>query len=387
MSGETILAQDYVVVGESPDPENVYLGSPGIARLDSDRLVATYEYFKRNELKLKPSEFAGNCFIKTSDDRGLTWDHRANLTVKWPTPFSVGETLYIVGVEQGDFPMIISRSDDGGLSWSEPVKLFPGRYYTAPTPLVFRDNKVYKAWEWSEGPMDGRRIDSQIAVGDLSKDLTETTSWRLSNKVPYPGDVPMMNFAVHNPHSDPPWDHATGWLEGNMVYIRGKTRVILRMWPHGPSNIGGVCTLTEDGDDLRLDFDWYTSMPGGVCKFYILYDEESDLCWMTANQPTDHLQSIAALWDRGFVGVPANERRILNLYYSLDALNWFHAGTVAMSRNPLESFSYPSMLIDGEDLLVLSRTSDGGKNQHDTNLVTLHRVSDFRSLALDLHPV
>lgn len=69
----------------------------------------------------------------------------------------------------------------------------------------------------------------------------------------------------------------------------------------------------------------------------------------------------------GFVGSPANERRILNLYYSLDSLNWFEAGTVAMSRNPLESFSYPSMLIDGEDLLVLSRTSLGGKNQHDTN--------------------
>ena len=103
MCSANILAQDYVIVGESPDPESVYLGSPGITRLDSGRLIATYEYFDRNEMKLKPGEFEGNCLINTSDDHGKTWDHRANLTVKWPTPFAVSETLYIVGVEQGDF--------------------------------------------------------------------------------------------------------------------------------------------------------------------------------------------------------------------------------------------------------------------------------------------
>ena len=126
--------------------------------------------------------------------------------------------------------------------------------------------------------------------------------------------------------------------------------------------------------------------PGGVTKICILYDEQSDLFWLTANHPIDHLPDLGALRKRGFVGVPANERRIPNLYYGLDCFNWFQAGTVAMSRSQLESFSYPSMLIDNDDPLVLSRTSVGGKNQHDTNLVTLHRARGFRSLALDLHP-
>ena len=379
-----LLAQNYVVVGESPDLQNVFLGSPALARHPSQRLIATYEYFTQNELrKVHPD----NCFIMTSDDDGATWAHRANLTIKWPTPFAAGDTLYLVGVDHVTFHMVISRSDDAGVSWSEPKYLFAGRYHTAPTPLIFRDNKVYKAWEWSKGPMNGRRIDSQVAVGDLSRDLTDPAAWCLSNRVPYPGDVSMMNFALYNPASDPPWPHATGWLEGNMVPVRGKLRVILRVWPHGPTNLAAVCTLTEAGDDLRLDFDWFTSFPGGVTKFYILYDEQSDLFWMTANHPTDHLQDFSALRDQGFVGVPANERRILNLYYSLDSLNWFQAGTVAMSSSKLESFSYPSMLIDDDDLLVLSRTSVGGKNQHDANLVTLHRVSGFRSLALDLHPI
>jgi len=75
------------------------------------------------------------------------------------------------------------------------------------------------------------------------------------------------------------------------------------------------------------------------------------------------------------------------LIYSIDGLNWFQAGCVAMSKNPLEAFHYTSQIIDGDDLLVLSRSSIGGKlpyNNHDTNMITLHRVKNFRHLALDL---
>ena len=57
---------------------------------------------------------------------------------------------------------------------------------------------------------------------------------------------------------------------------------------------------------------------------------------------------------------------------------------VAMSRKLLEAFSYASILPHGLDLLILSRTSLDGINQHDINLVTLHRVPRFRALALDL---
>jgi hypothetical protein len=78
-----------------------------------------------------------------------------------------------------------------------------------------------------------------------------------------------------------------------------------------------------------------------------------------------------------------------------------------MSRNPLESFHYSSQVIVGDDLLVLSRSSIGAANQyrdytwnsgaasgkaklpynnHDSNMITSHRVTDFRSLALNLKP-
>jgi hypothetical protein len=148
-------------------------------------------------------------------------------------------------------------------------------------------------------------------------------------------------------------------------------------------------------------------MPGGQNKFKILYDEKSGLFWTCSTMVPDPYQPPDPLADRGFSGTPGNMRRILMLNYSIDGLNWFQAGCVAMSRNPLESFYYSSQVIVGDDLLVLSRSSIGaahlyrdytwnsgvasGKaklpyNNHDSNMITLHRVKDFRSLALDLKP-
>ena len=46
---------------------------------------------------------------------------------------------------------------------------------------------------------------------------------------------------------------------------------------------------------------------------------------------------------------------------------------------------YPSAVVDGDDLVLLSRTSRDSRDQHDADLCTIHRVRDFRSLAMDLH--
>ena len=86
-------------------------------------------------------------------------------------------------------------------------------------------------------------------------------------------------------------------------------------------------------------------------------------------------------------GRAGNERRFLMLMYSLDALNWFPAGCIAMWPSPGQGFQYNALLVDGDDLLVSSRTAKNASNQHDNDLVTIHRVHDFRSLALNLYPV
>ena len=89
---------------------------------------------------------------------------------------------------------------------------------------------------------------------------------------------------------------------------------------------------------------------------------------------------------RSYTGGPGNERRWLFLHYSIDCLNWFPAGCVARwPDSVLRSFMYPSAAIDGHDLVILSRTSRDAQNQHDADLCTIHRIPNFRSLALNLH--
>jgi hypothetical protein len=199
-------------------------------------------------------------------------------------------------------------------------------------------------------------------------------------------DVPeALTQHKHPPGKDTPAD---SWLEGNVIDVRGEMRVILRTRIDGMSTAGlaSVCALEDDGHELRYRFLQLYPMPGAQCKFHIVHDPRGGLFWTAVTIPTDTWQDREPLRTLGFRGSPGNERRILVLMYSLDALNWFQAGCIAMDRHPCGAFSYTSQLINGDDLLVLARTSQGGRNQHDTNMITLHRVRGFRDLALDLTP-
>jgi hypothetical protein len=58
----------------------------------------------------------------------------------------------------------------------------------------------------------------------------------------------------------------------------------------------------------------------------------------------------------------------------------------ARPRHADQPHPHPLCHPQRDDLFVISRTSQGGYNQHDTNLVTLHRIEKFRVPALNLKP-
>jgi len=221
-----------------------------------------------------------------------------------------------------------------------------------------------------------------VLAGNMTKDLTDPVAWRMSPKVTAPQEVRALV---------PPGTPADArWLEGNIIDVRGDLRVLLRTRIGNATIAGmaGVCDLTDDGTTLNYTFRQYHGMSGGQNKFKVVYDAPSDLFWTVSTFVPDPYQPVEPLAAKGFKGPASNERRIAMLQYSRDGLNWVQAGCVAMSKNPLESFHYTSQLPVGDDLLVLSRTSTGGGryNNHDTNCITLHRVKNFRGLALDLTP-
>jgi hypothetical protein len=62
-------------------------------------------------------------------------------------------------------------------------------------------------------------------------------------------------------------------------------------------------------------------------------------------------------------------------------MDWCFAGVVARGQTPQQARHYASMVVDGEDLLVLARSGDArAQSAHDGNLISLHVVRGFRDL-------
>ncbi len=377
-----ILAGEYLILAQSPDSENVYTGSPSLARLPGGRLVASYEWFRQKPLK---EEVPDQTEILVSDDNGAIWRKVAAVDFIWASLLAVGDALYMIGNRRKSREICIAGSSDGGESWSHIVTLFEGRFHCAPTHVLLRRDFVYRAFETCVGPRPDWK--SLVVAGDLTRDLLDPSSWRMSNQLTFPG-VPDGLTQRKYPASDEEKVPHDSWLEGNVIEVGGEMCVLLRTIIDGHSTAGlaAVCGLQDDGSEMHFRFLQFYPMPGAQCKFHIVQDPASDLFWTTVTIPTNTWQDREPLRAIGFQGPPGNERRLLILMYSIDALNWFQAGCVAMDRHPCNSFSYASQLIVEDDLLVLARTSQGGRNQHDTNLITLHRVRNFRELALDLAP-
>lgn len=380
-----LLAPEFVVVAESPDHNHHYTGTPCLVSGGPDRLLASWEWFQPAPLT---ETIPNQLHVASSEDEGQSWRVLSRQDMIWPSLFTVDGTVYLIGSRRMSREIVIQRSLDGGSSWTPESVLFAGRFHSAATHILQHDGQVFRAYETCPVETHGigrSQWHSLVVAGDLNQDLLSPSSWRMSNHLPFPG-VPS---ALHQDRRGAGHEREVMedcWIEGNVVCVRGELRNILRTCMDGYStgSMAAINRVKDKAGVLECEFLQYSAMPGAQCKFQIMHDAVSDLFWTAVNLQTDSWQDWDSFQARTHAGPPGNERRLLALMYSLDAVNWLQAGYIAMSRNPLEAYSYASLLVRGSDLLVLSRTSLGGINQHDTNLVTLHRIHKFRDLAVDL---
>jgi hypothetical protein len=377
------LAQDYVIVGRSPRPELI-MDDPALAKLPSGRLLATFTIRGTHGASAwgNPQRFN----LARSDNAGRTWERLKPLEINMGLPFVHRNTVYLLGNALGRKNVIITRSDDEGVNWLPPLALFEGSFWNAPTSFAIGNGQLYRAFGMPN--QDGLWNQTVVVAGDLSRDLLNPKAWRISPPVEYPGTPKGVSAEVY-PLGVSSRIFPDHWLEPNVINVRGSIRVLhrCRIDGYGTSSICGVCDVIDDGMNMDYRFTQFYPMPGAQGKFHIIYDASSRLFWTPVNLPTDsqNVDWSGRLEQMGFKGRPGNERRLLMLIYSLDVLNWFQAGCIAMWSSPMRSFHYAAPLIDGDDMLILSRTTKDGRNQHDSDLVTFHRIPDFRSLALDLH--
>jgi len=418
------LAQDYITIYDSPDIQNFHCYSPGLARCPGGRLIASYDLGGPGVRQLDGPRYrcGENGWdwqgqVIYSDDHGQTWTHCGRFPFMHARPFIAGNSAYVLG-HAGD--LMIMRSDDWGETWNAPVQLTQNQFWhQAPCNVHYANGHVYLVME--------RRLTQDIRnwyVGELAPvllrgrtrdDLTQREHWTFASELSFrsilPGYAanPEIDFVgipfFDCPFPDGSWQapgrHCApiGWLETNVVQFldpdhywfdpMGRTfHLWLRAHTGGTgfaaiakvveSTDGSMTTMLEKAPSGKKVL--FVPCPGGQMKFHVLYDDLAGYYWLLSSQASDSMTRAEKL-PRERYNLPNNERHRLQLHFSKNMIDWCFAGMVAIGETPLHSRHYASMVIDGADLHILSRSGDArAVSAHDGNLITFHTLRNFREL-------
>jgi len=414
------LANDFVRVYESPDPNNIYTYSPGIVVLPSGRLVATLDLSGPGignlpgpkQIIEHEQEWFGKVFV--SDDQGRTWTHKTDFPFMHARPFLAGQSLYVIG--HCNY-LCIMRSDDEGETWNKTAILTESEtWHQAPSNVHYANGNVYLVMERITAAMNGWPCSVMAPVlmrGKVSDDLTLRENWTFASELVFRDEihdddlnyfgVPFFSAVrgekVSLTANTTRWLHPIGWLETNVVQFTDKDHYFhdpagrtFHLWARANTHGTGYAAIAKvvENDDGTMTTSLvnapsgktmtFVPCPGGQMKFHILFDEKQALFWLLSSQSTDSMTRAECLPPDRY-NLPNGERHRLQLHFSKNCIDWCFAGIVSMTNSPKEARHYASMAIAGDDLVVLSRSGDErAANAHNGNFISFHRVRDFRGL-------
>jgi hypothetical protein len=398
------------ILFESLEPGRIFCYSPGLAALQEGRIIATFEIAAA--LDKQKSSFRSSSMVYFSDDNGLSWEKCAEFDMEMPRPFVSGNDLYLIG-HKGD--LNIARSDDGGRSWTELSPLTNGeKWHQSSCNFVSDGKHVRMALEkhiyFDVAGWPVSALSPVLLKGKIGADLLKRENWTFSEEKAFRDliDSRDLDYFGIPFYSTPEKESAypfpgrecapMGWLEGNVVKISdpdhywhddSSHHIFLRAHT-GSSGYAAVIKAVEKADGtIRLEMQkapsgkntLFVPCPGGHLKFHIIKDPETKLFWLLSSQSTDSMTRAESLPEDRY-NLPNNERNRLQLHFSTNCVDWLYAGLVAAGKTSRESRNYASMVINGNDLHVLSRSGNSyAESAHNGNLITHHIVKDFRDYA------
>ncbi len=368
LCGQTLKVPG-VVVDHIPASTKTFIGSPSICILPNGDYIASHDFFGPATTEHTQALSA----VYKSTNRGKSWKKISEIHGQfWSNLFVHHDVLYLMGTWKHHGNLIIRRSSDGGVTWSEPSTstkglLLEGEYHTAPMPMVIHNGRIWRAIEnaKSESKKWGIRYSAMVISAPVDSDLLLASNWTVTN------------FLTHNPsYLDGKFG---GWIEGNAVVTpEGKLIDILRV---ATSEKGKelAATVNISADGLTASFDpsvGFMDFVGGAKKFSIRYDEKSKRYWTICNRTTPDYATL----DAGSV------RNTLVIKSSSDLKSWTIHKVLLHHPDVLKhGFQYVDWQFEGKNIIFLSRTAwddefGGADNFHNANYLTFHRIKNFRKL-------
>lgn len=376
-----------IVVAQSKDPFKDKIYSPSIAILPDGSYVASQDMPK-------------GIGIHKSTDKGLTWQFVTKIDIgHWGGLFVHNGALYVMGTSKSFGDVIIHKSTDGGKTWTESLDehsgvLFKGNYHTAPVPVVVHNGRIWRAYEETLGDEKSRDFHALVISAPVGADLLKATSWTRSNSIRF----------------DENWINAkrANWLEGNLVVApNGKLVDFMRLetWLgkgqkyelEGSAagkprhEVAAVISVSDDGKKVSFENkpSEYVLFPGAETKFTIRYDSLSKSYWTAVNKITNFDKTSTESFNGNW-----HQRNLLALYSSKDLKKWeekyhivkWNTGT-PLNTWDVFGFQYADWQFEGDDIILVSRTSWYGARYHDANMMTFHRIKNFRNAKLSDSPV
>jgi hypothetical protein len=362
-----------VVINHIPASTGIYVGSPSIVILPDGSYLATHDEFGPK------SQYHGQAVTRVfrSADRGTTWTQISKIDgCLWANLFLHKGALYLWGTNREYGDMLLRRSTDGGRMWNDPKdaisgKLIAGNFHCAPVPVVHHAGRIWRAWEEATpGKKWGENFRAFVMSAPEDADLLNANSWTRTNAL----------------DRDPTWLDNTfgGWLEGNAVLTpTGDIVDILRVANPPAGETAATVRISADGKTATFDpAKDFIHFPGGTKKFTIRFDPKSKRYWSLSNYiPPQHAGKD-----------PGGTRNTLALIASADLRSW-EVRSIVLYHPDREKhgFQYVDWQFDGNDLIAACRTAfddglGGARRAHDANLLTFHRIKDFRELSSPILP-
>ena len=359
-----------VVINYIPASSRIYIGSPGIAVLPNGHYITKHDEFGPGSAEYEEAITQ----VFTSADRGVTWSHLATVkSMYWASVFVHQGDLYLMGTSKNHGATIISRSTDGGRTWSIPkdktsgILLDDAKYHCAPVPIVIHEGRIWRAMEDAMGPGNwGDHFRAFMMSAPTDSDLLDAESWTSSNRI----------------GRDPKWlgGRFGGWLEGNAVVTPdGHIVDMLRVDYSPDGGKAAIIPISADGKTATFDpATGFVDFPGGAKKFTIRCDPVSQMYWTLSNRILPRHKDPSA----------GRVRNAVALMRSSNLRQWEMCCVVLYHPDvDKHGFQYLDWLFEGDDIIVASRTAYGvgekaAHRQHDANYLTFHRIGNFRELTM-----